>query len=70
MRIINGEEEMKQVFSIASEEANAAFGNAEMYIEKLILKPRHIEIQVLADEHGHVLSLGNGIAHYSNIIKK
>lgn len=58
MRIINGEEEMKQVFSIASEEANAAFGNAEMYIEKLILKPRHIEIQVLADEHGHVLSLG------------
>ena len=45
-------------FSRRSSEAAGAFGNGDLYMEKFIERPRHIEFQVLADEHGNVLSLG------------
>lgn len=46
-------------YAEAKAEAKACFGNDEMYLEKLVLRPRHIEFQVLADRHGHVIHLGD-----------
>ena len=46
------------LFHAAQSEAAAAFGNGDLYMEKFIERPRHIEFQVLADEHGNVMSLG------------
>jgi len=58
MRIIRTPEELPGLFHAASTEAANAFGNGELYMEKFIERPRHIEFQVLADEHGNVVSLG------------
>src|SRR5215471_17914408 len=58
MRIIRGPEEMPNQFHSAQAEAAGAFGNGDLYMEKFIERPRHIEFQVLADEHGNVISLG------------
>ena len=58
MRIIRGEEELPNLFNAAQSEAAAAFGNGDLYMERFIERPRHIEFQVLADEHGNVMSLG------------
>jgi len=58
MRIIRGPEEMPNQFHSAQAEAAGAFGNGDLYMEKFIERPRHIEFQVLADEHGSVISLG------------
>ena len=58
MRIIRRAEELPNQFHAAQSEAAAAFGNGELYMEKFIERPRHIEFQVLADEHGNVISLG------------
>ncbi len=58
MRIVRSPEELPTMFSQASTEAANAFGNGAMYMEKFIERPRHIEFQVLADEHGNVMSLG------------
>jgi acetyl-CoA carboxylase biotin carboxylase subunit len=58
MRVIRTEEELPNSFHQASSEAAAAFGNGDMYMEKFIERPRHIEFQILADEHGKVVSLG------------
>ncbi len=58
MRVIRSEEELPNLFHSAQSEAAAAFGNGDLYMEKFIERPRHIEFQVLADEHGHVMSLG------------
>jgi len=58
MRIIRSEEELPNLFHAAQSEAAAAFGNGDLYMEKFIERPRHIEFQVLADEHGNVMSLG------------
>ncbi|HDM05801.1 MAG TPA: ATP-grasp domain-containing protein, partial [Candidatus Aenigmarchaeota archaeon] len=58
MRIARDEEELKKFFEIARNEAKLAFGKAEIYVEKYLLKPRHIEFQILADEHGNVIHLG------------
>jgi acetyl-CoA carboxylase biotin carboxylase subunit len=58
MRIIRTEEELPNLFHSAQSEAAAAFGNGDLYMEKFIERPRHIEFQVLADEHGNVMSLG------------
>ena len=51
-------EDLPAAFASASSEAERAFGSGEVYLEKLIERPRHIEIQILADEHGHCVSLG------------
>jgi acetyl-CoA carboxylase biotin carboxylase subunit len=58
MRIIRSEEELPNLFHAAQSEAAAAFGNGDLYMEKFIERPRHIEFQVMADEHGNVMSLG------------
>jgi acetyl-CoA carboxylase, biotin carboxylase subunit len=58
MRVIRSEEELPNLFHSAQSEAAAAFGNGDLYMEKFIERPRHIEFQVLADEYGNVMSLG------------
>jgi acetyl-CoA carboxylase biotin carboxylase subunit len=57
MRIVRSVEELPGLFHAAYGEAANAFGNGELYMEKFIENPRHIEFQVLADEHGNVASL-------------
>jgi len=57
MRIVRSAEELPNLFNAAYGEAANAFGNGELYMEKFIEQPRHIEFQVLADEHGNVVSL-------------
>ena len=58
IRICENEEILREDFLIAKAEAGASFGNDELYIEKFILKPRHIEFQVLADDSGNIAHLG------------
>lgn len=58
MRICRNPEELPSLYQQASTEAANAFGNGDLYMEKFIERPRHIEFQVLADEHGNVMSLG------------
>ena len=58
MRMIMNEEELVKNFSLTTNEAEKAFGNGNLYIEKFIEEPRHIEIQILGDRHGNVVSLG------------
>ncbi|MDR2672981.1 MAG: acetyl-CoA carboxylase biotin carboxylase subunit [Coriobacteriales bacterium] len=57
MRAVAGPGELEVAFSSASAEALAAFGNGQVYLEKLLKSPRHIEIQVLADSHGNAVHL-------------
>ncbi len=58
MRLVNADSDFAAAFRDASSEALNAFGNASVYLEKYLEKPRHIEIQILADGHGRVVSLG------------
>lgn len=58
MRIVNNAEEFQSQFETASLEAENAFGDGTMYMEKFVVDPKHIEIQILADEHGNVIHLG------------
>jgi acetyl-CoA carboxylase, biotin carboxylase subunit len=58
MRIVRNEEELPGLYKAAQSEAAGAFGNGDLYMEKYVEHPRHIEFQVLADEHGNVVSLG------------
>ncbi|MDR9366038.1 MAG: acetyl-CoA carboxylase biotin carboxylase subunit [Balneolaceae bacterium] len=58
MRVVLKQENFKNAFNTCRNEAEAAFGNAEVYIEKFIEDPRHIEIQILGDQHGNVIHLG------------
>ena len=58
MRLVRTESELGKLFGAAQGEAEAAFGNAGVYLEKFIECPRHIEFQILADSYGHVIHLG------------
>jgi acetyl-CoA carboxylase, biotin carboxylase subunit len=58
MRLVHRPEELKFALEAAQSEAERAFGDREVYIEKAIVNPRHIEMQVLADEHGNTVYLG------------
>ena len=58
MRRVDAPEQMDALFQEARGEALSCFGDGEMYLEKLILHPRHIEVQILADRQGHVIHLG------------
>jgi acetyl-CoA carboxylase, biotin carboxylase subunit len=58
MRIVDAEDELEGDFQTAAAEADAAFGDPSLYVEKLVRPARHVEIQVLADGHGGVLTLG------------
>ncbi len=58
MRVVNETSQLDKALATAQNEAQQAFGNSGVYIEKFIEKPRHVEIQVLADQHGNTLHLG------------
>lgn len=58
MRIVQGPNELKNAYDAARTEAEAAFGNPAMYLEKMILEAKHIEIQIMGDQHGNVIHLG------------
>ena len=58
MRIVQSESQMETAFMMASAESEGAFGNSELYLEKFIEKPRHIEIQVMGDSKGNVVHFG------------
>ena len=57
MKVVMNESEIEESYSIARNEAGVAFGNDEVYIEKFLQQPRHIEVQILGDKHGKVLHL-------------
>jgi acetyl-CoA carboxylase, biotin carboxylase subunit len=58
MRLVEREEELASAWRDASSEATSAFSDGRLYLEKFLLRPRHIEIQVIADHHGHIVYLG------------
>ena len=58
MRIVHTESNLLNAVSLTKTEAQTAFGNPEVYMEKFLQNPRHIEIQILADEHGNAIHLG------------
>jgi acetyl-CoA carboxylase biotin carboxylase subunit len=58
MRLVQRAEDLDDAFGLAANEADAAFGDATMYLEKAVVPARHVEIQVLCDNHGNVLTLG------------
>mmetsp|Transcript_38533 Transcript_38533/g.108941 ORF Transcript_38533/g.108941 Transcript_38533/m.108941 type:complete len:1254 (+) Transcript_38533:126-3887(+) len=57
MRVVRSEEELIESFKRASNEAKGAFGDGRMFVEKYVERPRHIEVQILADHHGNVIHL-------------
>jgi acetyl-CoA carboxylase, biotin carboxylase subunit len=58
MRVVSDPKDLSSALAAAQREAKGAFGDDAVYLEKFIARPRHVEIQVLADSHGNVLSLG------------
>lgn len=58
IRIVNSAEELESNYNIVKQEAKISFNDDEIYIEKFVKNPRHVEIQILADEHGNVIHLG------------
>lgn len=58
MRVVNRAEDLGRAFQAAQAEAKSTFGNDGVYLERYFLEPRHIEVQVLADQHGRVIHLG------------
>jgi acetyl-CoA carboxylase, biotin carboxylase subunit len=58
MRVVDGAEELERAFGTAAAEAEAAFGDPALYVERVVRPARHVEIQVLADSRGEVLTLG------------
>ncbi|MEW6509438.1 MAG: acetyl-CoA carboxylase biotin carboxylase subunit [Bacteroidota bacterium] len=58
MRIVRGEADMESALNTSRHEAEQAFGNADVYLEKYIEQPRHVEVQVFGDQHGNVIHFG------------
>ena len=58
MRVVHAEAELERAFEAARSEAQSSFGDGSIYLEKYLARPRHIEIQVMADAHGNVLHFG------------
>ena len=58
IRVVQSQEELAGAIRVAQAEAESAFGNGDLYLEKDVEEPRHVEIQVLCDEHGHCIHLG------------
>ena len=55
MRVVHNDINLRSAFNAAQAEAKAAFGNSSVYLEKLIVEPRHVEVQIMADQHGNAL---------------
>ena len=58
MRVVKSEADLEESISLTKSESQAAFGDSTLYMEKFLVSPRHIEVQVLADKHGNVIHLG------------
>lgn len=58
IRIALSEEDFPKQFTAAKAEADAAFGNSDVYLEKMVLNPRHVEVQIVGDKHGNYIHLG------------
>ena len=58
IRVANSADELENAYNIVKQEAKISFNDDELYIEKFVENPRHVEIQILADEHGNVVHLG------------
>ena len=58
MKVAQNRDELEQAYKLARAEAGSAYGNDQVYLEKYLARPRHIEIQLLADSHGNVIHLG------------
>ncbi|MBC7838495.1 MAG: ATP-grasp domain-containing protein, partial [Nitrospiraceae bacterium] len=58
LRVVRSDAELRENMAVASREAQAAFGDGSIFIEKYIERPHHIEFQILADRHGHIIHLG------------
>ena len=58
MRIVRKEDELESMMNMCQQEAQNAFGNPNVYIEKYLENPRHIEVQILGDSFGNVVHLG------------
>jgi acetyl-CoA carboxylase biotin carboxylase subunit len=58
LRVAHGEDEFKRLFGVARREAEQAFGDDRVYVERYVEEPRHVEFQVLGDKHGRVVHLG------------
>lgn len=67
IREVGSKEELIRMFPLAATEAQASFGNGDMLVEKAVVKPRHVEIQVLGDEHGHMVYLGERDCSVQNL---
>ncbi len=59
MRVAKDESELTRQLPVAQSEAESAFGNGDVYIEHYLENPRHVEVQILADNHGHVYAIGD-----------
>jgi pyruvate carboxylase len=57
MRVVESERELKDKIAEASQEAQLAFGNGAVFVERFVQRARHIEVQILADAHGEVMHL-------------
>ncbi|MDV7649074.1 3-methylcrotonyl-CoA carboxylase, partial [Acinetobacter baumannii] len=57
MRVVENEDELEDAITVARREAKSAFGNDEVYLEKLIRHARHVEVQILGDTHGNIVHL-------------
>jgi len=64
MRVARDVDEFARSFQLARSEALSAFGNGDVYVEKYLVRPRHIEFQILGDTHGNVIHLGDGSYYF------
>ncbi len=67
IRLVQNEEDLVRQLDMARTEAAAAFGSAEVYLEKFVEEPRHVEVQVLGDEYGHIVHLGERECSVQNL---
>jgi acetyl-CoA carboxylase biotin carboxylase subunit len=67
IRLVQSEEELSRQLDLARTEASSAFGSPDVYIEKYVEEPRHVEVQILADQHGDVIHLGERECSIQNL---